>query len=395
MLVHMPAPLQDALCLVPAFLWASLPAYLLHTTCLSFLSSYLCLWLKSGIFLAVSGCLWAEPLLSPHLLFFLILTKAVSPALQSCSFFSDLQREEREVSSRKHGGQGWASLVLPHLPGFSLPLLNGTPHATHPHSCPPHCCFQGDQDSAWSTLPVHKRLRLAGSQLLTTAILPRSPNRASHSTLLGMLCSSKGINWTFLNSGVVWPAFQHVPVYTKFWPAVLICQSRMGFWHTVKHDLFEPALSVDKPGWVVWKCGDLSWSDLSWSSKVCVVLSASSLCPLRSSLSSNAEFSEGHDWCVPSSTYALSQRTVINLLKAATSVFQNVFSNPYHEEQHRRGTRFPCWRPKVKENLRLDPTQVIAAPKVMPNFHLCQPFIAVGASSLCRTRNFFRNCLTS
>lgn len=101
------------------------------------------------------------------------------------------------------------------------------------------------------------------------------------------------------------------------------------------------------------------------------------------------------DACPPARMPSPKGLLLILFLKAATSVFQNVFSNPYHEEQHRRGTTFLCWIPKVKDNLRLDLTQVIVTPKVMPSFHLCQPFIAVGALFLCRTRNFFHNCLAS
>lgn len=133
---------------------------------------------------------------------FLQLFRVVHSSLSLSSLICRGRKGRFSLGSAQWSGLS-QSLVLPHLPGFSLPLLSGTLRATHPHLCPPQCCFQGDQDSAWSTLPVHKSLRLAGSQLLTTAILPHSPNRASHSTLLGMLCTSKDINWTFLNSSVV------------------------------------------------------------------------------------------------------------------------------------------------------------------------------------------------
>lgn len=89
----------------------------------------------------------------------------------------------------------------------------------------------------------------------------------------------------------------------------------MGFWHVVKHDLYELVLPVDNPEWVVWNC-----DSLSWSSKVCVVLSAPNPCPVHASLSGSHEYSEDMTDVFPSAGMLDSKKTVVNLVFESSPV---------------------------------------------------------------------------
>lgn len=81
---------------------------------------------------------------------------------------------------------------------------------------------------------------------------------------------------------------------------------------------------------------------------------------------------------------------LIWFLKAVSSVVRSssvLFSN-YHEEKHWRNTRFLCCTQKSEEILR-------SSSCTYSHALLCQPFISERAFYLCRTRNFFCNCLSS
>lgn len=151
-------------------------------------------------------------------------------------FVLDLQ-EEKEVSARfctAWHGQGQTSL-LSSLASWLLSSSGPWDMLCHPtNTCVPLVLLKGEQDSAWWTLPAQERLRLAASQLVPSATSPHSRNREV--TPPHWVWSA--LPRTVVHSSDVLSTFQHILICTKFWPAVLIWQSGMGFWHVVKYDLW-------------------------------------------------------------------------------------------------------------------------------------------------------------
>lgn len=159
-------------CLVMLPFFLSIPAGS-HSTATQFsIPSYILN--SSGIFFFFGlGCLWAEPFLSLHPLFFLIFTKAASPATPAELFFLP-----------------WVSFFICRGRKGRFPLLSS---------------------SAWLMLAVKESGVPAGN---IHSLCPL-PKQGGHSIPLDMLCASKHRSGLVLNSSVVWSAFQHLPIYAK------------------------------------------------------------------------------------------------------------------------------------------------------------------------------------
>lgn len=197
-------------------------------------------------------------------IFFLIFIKAVSPAIQSCSLsslsLSFISRGRKEVSAGfcpAWHGQGWASLSSS-LASWNLSSSGQWDMLWHPtNTCVPHSAVQGGAElcvvDGTSTEEAEAGLVMAGTFCCSTLF----PKQGSHSTLLGMLCTSQDINRIVINSSAASTTFQCIPTCMKFWLVVHIWQSGMGLWCVVKCNLFDLLIAVDNPGWVVRKCDDL------------------------------------------------------------------------------------------------------------------------------------------